>query len=213
KEEVFLHAHRNLREEIVAHHATEVGRNQTLRVEGSRHASIGRDDTTTTTGEHRHTVDGQVTARYRSGYVLRVGEAPKDPNDPKGLSIDVARGSYDLRADAAIVLRCGESRLELHPDRIVLCGPRIETKGPKASIVLDGDAVTVRANKKVELGADVLAAVSTSMTVIKGPTCELGGVTVGIEGERISVEASARVDIAAQGEVDIRGTEMIKLNC
>jgi type VI secretion system secreted protein VgrG len=211
-EEVLLHAHRNLREEILAHHATEVGRNQTLRVDGSRHARIGKDDTTTTAGEHRHTVSGQVTERYRSGYLLRVGEQPKDPSRPQGLSIEVARGGYELAAVESIVLRCGNSRLELHPDRIVLRSPRIEAKSPKASLVLDGDAVTIRADKKLELGADVLAAVSTSMTVIKGPTCEIGGVTVDIEGERISVEASARIDIATPGEVDIRGAEMIKLN-
>jgi hypothetical protein len=121
--------------------------------------------------------------------------------------------AYELVASESIVLRCGQSRLELHPDKIVLCGPMVVIKSPRASLVIDDDAATLRANKKVELAADVFVAVSTSLTVVKGPTCEVGGMTVHIEGERITVEASARIDIATPGEVDIRGDEMIKLNC
>lgn len=115
--------------------------------------------------------------------------------------------------ESPIVLQCGESRLELHPDRIVLQGPKILAQGPCASLVLDGDAITILANKKVELAADVLVAVSSSITAIKGPTCEIGGMTVDIQAHRVNVEASSRIDIATPGEVDIRGTEMVKINC
>ncbi|MCX4240141.1 type VI secretion system Vgr family protein [Paraliomyxa miuraensis] len=214
-EEVFLHAQRNLREQVLSHHCTEVGRNQTLAVDGSRIARIGKDDTTITAGEHRHIVSGKATARYRSGYALHVGEVSADDGSPSAVNdaeFDVPAGGFGLRSVEPIVLGCGESRIELHPDRLVLRSPKIEVEGPKASLVVGDDAITLRANKKVELGADVLAAVSTGITVIKGPKLELGGSRIAVEGERVSVEAASRIEIVTVGEVKIRGTEKIELN-
>jgi type VI secretion system secreted protein VgrG len=214
-EEVFLHAQRNLREQVLAHHSTEVGRNQTLVVDGSRHASIGKDDSTVTAGEHRHVVSGRTTARYLGGYALRVGEVSADadaPKTPTDMAIEVVAGGFELRSAQPIVLCCGDSRLELHPDRIVLRAPRIAAECPRTSLVLEQDAATLRASKKVELGADVFAAVGTSITAIKGSTCEIAGSRVGIEGQRVTIAAASRIDIVTAGEVDIRGTEKIKLN-
>lgn len=151
----------------------------------------------------------------RVGTEVIVSFVDGDPDRPlcsACVHADAAMPTHTLRAADSIVLRCGESRLELHPDRIVLHAPRVVSETPKASLVLDADAATLRAGKKIELGTDVLAAVSTSMAVIKSPTCELAGVTVDIRGERVAIEASARIDIATPGEVDIRGVEMIKLN-
>jgi type VI secretion system secreted protein VgrG len=214
-EEVYLHAQRNFREQVLAHHCTEVGRNQTLAVDGSRHTRIGKDDSTVTAGEHRHIVSGRTTARYLGGYALHVGAVSADTDassTSKDMAIDVVAGGFELRSAEPIVLCCGDSRLELRPDGIVLHAPRISAECPDASLVLERKAATLRASKKVELGADVLVAVGASITAIKGSTCEIEGARLDIKGERVTVEAASRIDIVTAGEVKIRGAEKIELN-
>ncbi|MCX4239739.1 type VI secretion system Vgr family protein [Paraliomyxa miuraensis] len=210
KEEVFLHAQGNLREQVLAHHSTEVGRNQTLSVDGSRYARIGKGDTTVTAGEHRHTVSGQVTEHYLGGYDLHVGKVSPDGKGPTGMTIDVASGGYELRSSEPIVLRCGDSRLELRPDGIVLQAPRISAGCPSTALVLEQDAATLRAAKKIELGTDMLVAVTASMAVLKGPATEIETTKLAIKGDEIEVESASRIGVRGR-RVGIEADESIEI--
>ncbi|MCX4248122.1 type VI secretion system Vgr family protein [Paraliomyxa miuraensis] len=221
-EEVFLHAQRNLREQVLAHHCTEVGRNQTLAVEGSRIARIGKDDTTITAGEHRHIVSGKATARFRGGYAVHVGEVAtpaESASAPMDTEPEAPAGGFELRSVEPIVFCCGSSRLELRPNGIVLRAPRISVECPSAALVLEQDAATLRAATKIELGTDMLVAVTASMAVLKGPTTEIETIKgdeidvesasrIDVRGRRVGIEANESIDLAATSRIGVRSRDV-----
>jgi type VI secretion system secreted protein VgrG len=132
-EEVYLHAQRNLREHVRAEHRTYMGGDRHSAVSGSLSASVGKDHHLTVAGDHHHTVAGDVMQHFRGACRLRVSEAPRGPTGNAGMTITVERGTFAIDAADAIVLHCGESRLELQPGQIVLTSPQILARRTSAA--------------------------------------------------------------------------------
>jgi len=258
-EEVFLHAQRNLREVVKAGHTMTVGASQRQSVGACRRTSIGKDDELNVAGDCTRAVEGDLTEKVGGAYRLRVSAAPQAPGNLEGLGIVVERGTYELQAADAIILRCGSCRLEIYPEKIVLEGPEIIARCPgknaihstsisltagaidvatdqlrqravdaklevKRRIALDvgpdglttslrlDAGVTLRTGTEMELRARNLVAAGTNTTTIKGSTCEVGGEVVSVRGNRVGIDAEARVEISTPGQVNIRGQEKITLN-
>ncbi|MEX1365576.1 MAG: type VI secretion system tip protein TssI/VgrG [Nannocystaceae bacterium] len=257
QEEVFLHAERNLREVIKAHHTTSVGGGQRSYISGSRTAAVGKDDLLHVSGDGTCIVDGDRTDRVHGAMRLHVSKAPKGTS---GLGVVVEQGTIDMEAAQAIVLRCGASRLEIHPRKIVLSGPEIVAQCPsqtathptsmvlteggietnadqlrgrtadarleadtqvvlgtgpqmgRTMLSLVDDDATLRAAKAIEVRGTTVTAAGSETMHIKGSTCEVGGQVVSVRGNRVGIDADARIGINTPGQVNVIGREKITLN-
>ncbi|MCB9719221.1 MAG: type VI secretion system tip protein VgrG [Myxococcales bacterium] len=178
QEEIFLHAQRNLRETIRAGRTTSVGDCQRTWIGGARTSAVSKDDLLQVAGNQTRTVDGDVSDRIRGAMRIRVSEAPKDPTGPTGLGIAVEQGAVDIEAKEAIVLRCGASRLELHPNKVVLSSPEIVAQCPSqtathpTSIALTTGAVEVTTDALRQRAIE--ASIEVDRRVVLGVGPELG---------------------------------------
>ena len=180
QEDVYLHAQRNLRENIRASRTTSVGDCQRTWIGGARTSAVSKDDLLQVAGDQTRTVDGNVTDRIRGAMRLRISEAPKEPSGLEGLGIAVERGAVDIEAKDAIVLRCGSSRLELHPDKVVLSSPEIVAQCPSqtathpTSITLNTGLVEVVTDELRQHAIEARTEVDRRVVLGVGPD---GGVT------------------------------------
>lgn len=200
-EQVFLHAQRDLREHVRAGHRAYVGGQQHLVVGASRSTGIYKDDTLTVSGDQQHTVAGSVSQHFRSGYRLRVSDAPKGPAGDQGMTTTVERGTYEVDAADAIVLRCGESRIEILRDQILLTSPQIlarcsrEADPHPTAVSLTVGAIEITANELRHRAVDARIEADERINLGVGP--QGASSSLCLAHEAATLRAKARMDLEA----------------
>jgi type VI secretion system secreted protein VgrG len=127
----------------------DIGADDRLHVRGSVHRDLDRDERTTVLGASSLTVHKTQAVEVRGAYSLTVGTV----GDPSA-SDQTVYGTASLQATKQIVLHaeegmrlvCGESMLEVLPDKIVLKTPTLEMSASKsmtASAKQDGPSMTI----------------------------------------------------------------------
>lgn len=214
-EEIYLHAQRDLREHIRREHRTHVGGDRSEVVRGSCTATVNQDDHRSVTGDHRHTVAGDTTQSFKGAYHLRVSEAPKSPASERGMTVDVAHGTCEIEAADAIVLRCGESRIEIQRGQVVIASPQIVLRSTVAAepyttaITLAGGGIELAANERHERVAVARTEADQSIVLEVGPQAAHASLHLAKDATRL--DAASRVEIASE-TVQAFGREALLLD-
>ena len=140
KEEVFLHAERNLREVVKATHSTSVGAEQHNRVGGDRSHCVGGSEAVTIDKDRHVRVEGVYGTHVVGSEATYIGGGgPKGEGDPA-----VTTGASELRVNGRryvwardeIELEVGNngSKIRITPDEIILSSRSIKLlAGPNAA--------------------------------------------------------------------------------
>lgn len=214
-EEVYLHAQRNLREHVRAEHTTYVGQSRRSVVCASRSTAIGKDDVLSVTGDQQETVAGDANHHIKGAHRLRVSEAPKSPTSDRGMTTTVEHGTYEVDAADAVVLRCGESRIELHKRQIVITSPQIVLRssvaaGPHATqVTLARGGIEVEANDLHQRVVVARTEAERSIALEVGP--EASHALLHMAKEATTLDAVARLEVASS-DVKALGRESLVLD-
>lgn len=200
-EEVYLRAERDLREHVRREHRTHVGGDRTSAVRGSCTATVGEDDHRSVTGDHRHTVAGDVTQSFKGAYHLRISEAPKTPADDRGMRLTVEQGTCEIEAADAIVLRCGESRIELQREQIVITSPQVVAQCTVAaephptSVTLAAAGIEIATNDLRQRVVVARTEADRSIALEVGP--DAADASLHLAKEATTLDAAARLELTS----------------
>lgn len=207
-ERVSLRADGGLCETVRGPHRTTVG--------GCRTATCHSDHSEEIKGTRKTTVHGGATMNFLERVDLHVSESPKDP-DKAGFRTTVAFGKYEVIADEGIVLRCGDSSIEISDGLITLKSPAIIVTTPgedgaNASTLSmsDGHAVTeaasiqqitptstLRLDDEVRLTQGPAAEVKASFELRGGDACVTARGEAALKGQSVVTVSSEVTQIDA----------------
>jgi type VI secretion system secreted protein VgrG len=214
-EEVYLHAQRNLREHVRGEHSTYVEQSRRSVVCASRSTAIGKDDVLSVTGDQQESITGDANHHIKGAYRLRVSEAPRSPMSDRGMTTTVEHGTYEVDAADAVVLRCGESRIELHKDQIVITSPQIVLRSSVAAephptqVTLARGGIEVEANDLHERVVVARTEADRSIALEVGP--EAAHASLHMAKEATTLDAVARLEVASS-DVKALGRESLVLD-
>lgn len=138
-----------LDEDIEGARAVKVGESLDETIEGSVTRTVAADE--------EHTVRGPWTCNAESLHTLVVGTRDSVGHaevQVRGTSVHATDGAALFQSAESLTLVCGESRLEILPDRIRLTSPMLELLGKE--VIAKGDGPSLRLTDKAELMADSL---------------------------------------------------------
>jgi type VI secretion system secreted protein VgrG len=127
----------------------DIGQDDRLRVKGSVHRDIDRDERTTVLGMSSTTVHKTQAVEVRGAYSLTVGtedEPSASDHAVYGTASIQATKQLIVRAEEGLRLVCGESIVEVLPDKIVLKTPTLELSASEsmtASAKEGGPSMTI----------------------------------------------------------------------
>lgn len=175
----------DLRREIGGKRDTLVGRAETISIGGDRRETVAGNAHLDVEGAQNIAVSGPQSTQVFGGRVVVVGtaEAPSASEHivygPSTLSSDT---SVTIRAGSSMRLVCGDARIELMPDKILLIAPTVELR-PGETLTLgtaDGPTLTVEdegvevLSKKLRVFTDSAALEMDSDFKAKGDSIKLG---------------------------------------
>lgn len=143
KEEVFLHAERDMNTRIRFDETHHVGHDQSVMIGRNRAEDVGRDETikigknrTETVGaDEEVSIDGKQKRSVGDKRETRIGASDKTE----------VGTTYDLTANQRITLKCGASTIEMTPSSITISAPQISVKG-NATVDVNAAMTTVKAS-------------------------------------------------------------------
>jgi type VI secretion system secreted protein VgrG len=130
-----------------------VERDQTTEIRGSRSLEVTGDDGVTVTGDASMTVGRQYTVKSESHFSLVVGSDTGEAQSDQytyGMATIGASERVVVRAVGSILLECGDTSIEISPEKLTLKAPAIEIKGSK-TVTATGDGPSIRLDQQVEL--------------------------------------------------------------
>ncbi|MCH9681769.1 MAG: type VI secretion system tip protein VgrG [Deltaproteobacteria bacterium] len=210
EEEVYLHAQGALREVVRSEHTTTIGGSQRESIGRARVTTVGLDDVVQVGGDGIETIAGNVASRVRGAVQVRISDSPAEPDGARGYAMTVVRGRYTVEAAEAVVLQCGASRLELHPQKIVLSGPEIVARCPndgaphETSLAMTTTSLDVVADIMRHRAAVVTTRAEHQVVFGAGPGGQASLMSLTNDGAR--VHARKAVDVQASTVV-VAGTE------
>jgi type VI secretion system secreted protein VgrG len=205
KEEVFIHAQRNLNEVVLANHSTSVGGNQSNSVGGNQSDAVDGDQSNTVKGNRTHAISGTedvtVTKDATTSYVARelhlVGETRST----------VITGVESLWCDSGrISTIMGSEVLNVQGVRnMVVSGPNSEHIGGPLLVTSPICTQIHSALFKVSVGG-------SSLTITPGSIrLKVGGASICMTAGSITVDASAieisgeSVGVESEGTLTLQG--------
>ncbi|MCA9622854.1 MAG: type VI secretion system tip protein VgrG [Myxococcales bacterium] len=222
REEIYLHAQRDLNERInhdhttdvghdqvdtvgndqafriTQHQSTQVGGNQSMRVAGSRTLTVGGDETITIGDDRIRSIGKNCkvsVGKSRSAFI--VGDNSVGVGGNESLTVSGERRVYVDGAESYTVSN----------KRIVKCeGIQREITGDRVIAVSGDNRLTVDGAFELKAGGTLLRMEQNKILLESG-----GGARIELDGGQITINGT-KVFIEAAAECDIKGTP-IKLNC
>jgi type VI secretion system secreted protein VgrG len=205
-EEIYIHAQKNMREEVLHDHSVTVRNDETLNINGNQTQTIGKDQTETVTGQQTLTVNKNRTVTIKGSQSVNIsGEGAAEGVSGSKLNIT---GDYKIDASKTIEeqapnhikLTCGGSSIEIKPGQITI------KAGDGAEITLDANALMKSANEasKVELMGNDALLKGNATAKVDGPTATLAGGDGNVEAGPTGLKASGNM-------VDVAGTTLANI--
>lgn len=195
REEIYVHAQRNLREVVEAAHSLRVGAGQSESVGRDQTITVGKDRSVTVTGNQTVIVKGQRGGAGFAGHKL---EVTGDHH------VTATKHAY-LSAPESIALVCLGTKIELTPQKITL------QAGSGAALVLDVEALMASAaHAKVKLDAvghvEVSSSAPATMSLAAGvKLASSAGSELALDGAVRLASAGAAAELQLDTNVDVRG--------
>ena len=188
REEIFLHAQKDLNEVILNNMSTSVGHDQTLSVKNDRTKTVTGFETQTVHKDRNITIDGSENLHIKGSLNMTVdggahkGRGP-DPAAP-GSGVKVT-GEYNIIATKKLTITVGASKLIMDTSHISL-----ETSA-EMKLTVGGSSIKL-VPAKIDVASDVIAAAAKGASLTLDAAAELkSGATVKIHGDGVvTVEGS-----------------------
>ena len=136
-------------ERVHGHKKTELANGAELRVSGAYLQAV--------TGDRRDTVKGTWTCEA-TRHVMTIGDSDGKGHAEthiRGTSIFHADGRAVIESHEAIVLSCGDSRIEIAPNGVTIRAPSIHLKA-RDSLTAEGSGPALKLTDRAEMSADDL---------------------------------------------------------
>jgi type VI secretion system secreted protein VgrG len=227
KEEVYLHAEKDLNilvkndeSRSVGHdRMKQVGHDETSTIKGNRTEQVDKNETITIHGNRSETVDKNESITISGG---RTEDVSKDE------SITISGGrTEDVGKDESISIGGGRTESVGKNESISIGGARSETVGKSETIAIAGarkvdvgkaEELTVGAGRKQTITGDDQVTVSKKILFDGGDeiilksgdasiTLKKDG-TIILKGKDISITASGKINAKASGDVIIKGSKV-----
>jgi len=230
REEIFLHAQKDLNEKVLHNMSTSVGADQTLSVGNDRTKTVTGFETQTVHKDRSTTIDGSENLHIKGSLNMIVdGGANKGRGpDPSALGAGVAiTGEYNISATQKLTLTVGDSKLTMDPANISLVtktkmtltvGGSTITLEPSqigigsATVVAKGgdEASKLQLDGKAALSAPETTVTGTALAELKGAPAKVTGGEVAVSGTTVTVSGRT-VTVHGDGTVTVEGA-LVKLN-
>ncbi len=157
---------------IRGNHATSVEGSASTTVENERRAFIRKNDDTSVLGRWTLDVGDDLTTTTKGCHTTLVGKADARRSyllRVEGTADISSRERLELQSEEGIRLRCGESIVEIMPDRIELISPKVCVRTPDARVTVDHDQLYAYAKKDavIKSGDSILLASSGASLTLK----------------------------------------------
>ncbi|MFO0618104.1 MAG: type VI secretion system tip protein TssI/VgrG [Polyangiaceae bacterium] len=180
--------------------AVSVGRNHTLAIENDEQRMVGGVRNTSVASHDQLRVGGARVELITGMRNVVVGTAADSPADDRltvtGKLIQAANGDVSITSAKVIHLRCGDSVLSLHPDRIVLDAPRLQLQGDDRIVLAQGRGpdATLTLEGEARLGGRTVRVASEDGANLElGPNADLRGARVSLGTDPANVTGSREV--------------------
>lgn len=165
KEEIFLHAQRNLRQRVRASESTSIGANRSLSVGKDWSATVGGSRTVATeVGETIHvgaTPDGAPAAPPQAGVASLIAESKRTVSavdqatytvgKTSPSTLDLTPTQITLSASKKIVLKVGDSSIEIDAGQIVIKAKNVSLKSENSDILMWHGGILAESTKALQL--------------------------------------------------------------
>lgn len=154
EEEVYLHAAKDFKEEILNDSSTLIKHDQLVAIENERKVSLKKDDTLVIEGKATHTITGDVVSKVKSGAVnLTLDSGDLTVKAAKGaMALDASSKDITLKAKeitlnatSAVTIKVGSNSVTIDSSTIVLA------QGSN-KVSLDSNGVTIAGAPKITIG-------------------------------------------------------------
>jgi hypothetical protein len=151
EEQIYMHAQKDM-DVMVRHDSTfTVGNDRTHTIQGHEHLTVRKDRVTSITRNDSLDIEGNRTVGVHGGVGLSVG-------------VDAV---YSLKADAKIVLTCGESVIEMLPDRITVGSTTVNVVGTRV-VNINGTLVKINCDAAPVAKGDAGATIAAQALSLQG---------------------------------------------
>ncbi|MEM6989696.1 MAG: type VI secretion system tip protein TssI/VgrG [Myxococcota bacterium] len=224
REQIYLHAQRNLSEVVGAAHSTRVGGNQTITVKKDRTKTIQGDEEEAIQGSRTTVVSGSTRTSVAGGRMVEVYCGPGEAGAPPGVDELNVLGERRLYADEKCVTEVGPARttnMEMTPEEIVLkaskkveiqVGATVLTITPEKiwAATMTTEVVTTGASLKLD---DNAVLKSSNQTEVKQGVAALklknNRARLKSRGTKLDITKANAAVITLGDEVDVRGKSVI----
>lgn len=190
-EAIFLHAERNLTEEVLVDHTTHVGNARKVVVDGSQTASVGADMTLSVGGNARDRVTGERSASTGGGVTIHTG----------GNHDELVRGRRSVRVSGGASLRFDDGALaRVGADASLAVQGALSVSVGAAS----GAPGTLHAKGAWTIGSDTDVVVTAPESI----TLSCGKSTLRMTPEGVFVSAD-KVEIEGRDQVTAKGKDAL----
>jgi type VI secretion system secreted protein VgrG len=222
REQIYVHAQRNLNETIRANHTTTVGVNQTLTVKKDRSKTVKGDEERRIEGNRNTNVGGSTNTIIAGSRVVEVGCAPAEPGARPGVDETRVLGERHVYADELCYTEVGDCSMEMTPEEVTLkaskklhiqVGNTVLTITPEKifAATMTTEVQTTGSTLKLDDNAELK---SSNYTVVKQGVAALqlknNRARLKSRGTKLEIMTSptaARIELG--DDVDIRGKSVI----
>ena len=188
REEIFLHAQKDLNEVILNDMSTSVGHDQTLSVKNDRTKTVTGFEGQTVHKDRNTTIDGTDSLHIKGSLIMTIdGGANKGRGpDPAQLGAGVAvTGEYNITASKKLTITVGASKLIMDTTSISL-----ETSA-SMTLTVGGSKITL-VPAKIDVASPAIVATAAASSLKLDAAAELkSGATVKVHGDGVvTVEGS-----------------------
>jgi type VI secretion system secreted protein VgrG len=203
QEEIYIHAEKDFTQVIGNCKTTTIENNETVTIKNDRTETIEGQQATTIRKDRVDTVEQNATETiWGSQFVhIRGRSGCGDVVGGARLQID---GEYCIEVRDRVVIRCGETSLELTPTQATITAPRlVHIKGNAAELEL-GENADLRSSNAV------LARVGTAGLTVGAQAAELCAYETSVRSDRCTIEGAQEVNIAGC-TVDVYGVAQTRI--
>jgi type VI secretion system secreted protein VgrG len=194
REQIYVHAQRNLDERVRACHSTTVGVDQTLTVKKDRTKTVEADEHRTIGGSRNTKIGGSAAAFIAGGRFVEVGCAPPEPGAPAGVDETHVVGARYVYADELCYTEVAESSVEMTPDTITLkAKTKLEIQVGNTVLTITPDMIRA-ATKTAEViasGSSLKLDESAELASANHTVVKQGSAALQLENQRARLESRA----------------------
>ena len=216
QEEVFIRAQKDLREVVQHNHATSVGADRTITVEGTRTENVTKAEDVKLHNTYDLTVAKKMTETYNDGRMTTVETYDAETVNTGNKTVEVVAGQYNvMSAEQLKLTQAGEHYVRLEKVIELSTTTDFNIHNKQVAVKTETGKLTLMAKDEITLqcGQSSITLTSDGKISIHGPLeVNMGSGNTSIKTDPSSVQTSAaKISSGAIGDHTITGG-LVKIN-